>query len=57
MLSRKISADMGQFVLGFSSANLRNFFSPILKYLDASSMESVYFCQIGILFVFEYNTS
>ena len=48
---------MGQFVLGFSSANLRNFFSPILKYLDASSMESVYFCQIGILFVFEYNTS
>ena len=34
-----------------------DFFSPMRKYLDASSMESVYFCQIGISFVFKYNTS
>ena len=27
------------------------------KYLDSSSMESVYFCQIGMSFVFKYNTS
>ena len=48
---------MSQFASGFSSANLRSFFSPIRKYLDASSMESVYFCQIGISFVLKYNTS
>ncbi len=48
---------MSQFASGFSSANLRSFFSPMRKYLDASSMESVYFCQIGISFVFKYNTS
>ena len=44
---------MSQLASGFSSANLRSFFSPMRKYLDASSMESVYFCQIGISFVFE----
>lgn len=48
---------MSQLASGFSSANLRSFFSPIRKYLDASSMESVYFCQIGISFVFKYSTS
>ena len=48
---------MSQLASGFSSANLRSFFSPMRKYLDASSMESVYFCQIGISFVFKYNTS
>ena len=48
---------ISQFAPGFSSANLRSFFSPIRKYLEASSMESVYFCQIGISFVFKYNTS
>ena len=37
----------------FSSASLRNFFSPIRKYFDASSIVSVYFSQIGtsVLFV------
>lgn len=35
---------------GFSSASLRNFPSPILKYRAASSMVSVYFSQMGISF-------
>lgn len=33
--------------VGFSSASRRSLFSPIRKYLDASSMVSVYFSQIG----------
>lgn len=36
----------------FSSASLRNFFSPIRKYFDASSIVSVYFSQIGISVLF-----
>ncbi len=36
---------MNQLESGFSSANLRSFFSPMRKYLDASSMESVYFAK------------
>ena len=37
----------------FSSASFRNFFSPIRKYFDASSIVSVYFSQIGtsVLFI------
>ena len=36
----------------FSSASLRNFFSPIRKYFDASSIVSVYFSQIGTSVLF-----
>ncbi|CCA62866.1 Putative extrachromosomal origin protein [Clostridioides difficile E28] len=37
----------------FSSASLRNFFSPIRKYFDAYSIVKVYFSQIGtsVLFI------
>src|SRR5699024_9127566 len=57
LIWRRLPFIMSQLASGFSSANLRSFFSPMRKYLDASSMESVYFCQIGISFVFKYNTS
>ena len=57
LIWRRLPFMMSQLASGFSSANLRSFFSPIRKYLDASSMESVYFCQIGISFVFKYSTS
>ena len=38
---------------GFSLANLRSLFSPIRKYLDASSMVRVYFSQIGTSVLFK----
>ena len=37
---------ISQLASGFSSASFRSFFSPIRKYLAASSMVSVYFSQI-----------
>ena len=37
----------------FSSASFRSLFSPIRKYLDASSMVRVYFSQIGTSVIFK----